>query len=105
MDGKLKKFHFQELDWIVTFPELINEGKKYLYYSVSIEDRKSGNLRIQVCLGDVLDNPEFEKNVPHTVGFFKEIKDNGNSMKFAYLEIRMIRSIEEFWKFLNDTNL
>jgi len=105
LDGKLKKFHFQELDWIVSFPELVNEGKKYLYYSVSVEDRKNGNLRIQICLSDVLDNPEFEKNVPHTVGFFREFKDNDTSMKLAYLEIRMIRSIEEFWKFLNDTNL
>jgi hypothetical protein len=101
----MKKFHFQELDWIIGFPDSINKGRKYLYYSVLFTDRKRGKLPEKVCLGDVLENPEFEKNLPHIVGFYKESISNAGNATCAYLELRRICSIEEFWKFLNDTDI
>ncbi len=92
------------MDWLISFPESGNNGRKYLYYSVSFADRKKGFFKNQVCLSDVLEKPEFEDSFPHTVGFFKESQDE---IKIAsnYLEIRIIRSIEEFWKFLNDLDI
>ena len=105
MDNKTKKFHFQELDWIIAFPDLGNKGRKYLYYSVLFADRKKGSLPQQVCLGDVLENPEFERNLPHTVGFFKESMSDDAKAGSTYLEIRLIGSTEDFWKFLNDLDL
>jgi hypothetical protein len=105
LEKKTKQFHFQELDWIIAFPDFGNKGRKYLYYSVLFTDRRKGGLVGQVCLGDVLENPEFEENLPHTVGFFKESMGNERNSGSVYLEIRMIGSIEDFWKFLNDLDL
>jgi hypothetical protein len=93
------------MDWIISFPDSRNQGGKYLYYSVLFADRKKGNLQAQVCLADVLENPEFEKNLPHTVGFFKESIGNDANVGSVYLEIRIIRSTEDFWKFLNDLDI
>ena len=105
MEENWKKFHFQEMKWLVCFPNCGNEGKKYLFYSVVFTDLNKGNLAAQVNLGDVLDTLEFEKNLPHTVGFFKSNIDQRKDFKCEYLEIRIIRSIEDFWKFLNDLDL
>jgi hypothetical protein len=105
LEKKIKKFHFQEMDWVISFPDSGNKGRKYLYYSVFFSDRKRGKLQAQVCLADVLENPEFEKNLPHTVGFFKESEGKDANPCSVYLEIRMIRCMEEFWKFLNDLDL
>jgi len=53
---------------------------------------------------DLVDSAEFEKNYPYTVGFSKET--SGNDADFSnYLEIRVIRSIVDFWKFLNDLDI
>lgn len=93
------------MDWVISFPDLGNHGRKYLYYSVLFTDRKKGKLQAQVCLADVMENPEFEKNLPHTVGFFKESIGNEANAGSTYLEIRMIGSMEEFWKFLNDLDI
>jgi hypothetical protein len=105
LEGKTKCFHFQEMDWLVSFPASGNEGRKYLYYSVGIKDRKNGNVMSQVSLIDLVDVAEFEKNYPHTVGFFRGSIDDETNFSSNYLEIRIIRSIEEFWKFLNDSNI
>jgi hypothetical protein len=99
-----KCFHFQELDWIICFPSTGNEGRKYLYYSVTLKNPKKGNIS-QVCLEDLVDAAEFEQNYPHTVGFYKETTGNSANFCSNYLEIRVVRSIEEFWKFLNDLNI
>ncbi len=104
MSQMSKKFHFQEMDWIVSFPEIGNKGRKYLYYTVSCIDRKKGNFKDQACLSDILEKPEFENGFPHTVGFFKAPADE-MKVGSCYLEIRIIQSIEEFWKFLNDLDL
>jgi hypothetical protein len=101
---KFKRFHFQELDWVISFPEKGNQGRKYLYYTVTFENRNKGNFEVQSCLADVFENPEFEKSFPYTVGFFKESKGTSNEDPF-YLEMRIIQSIEEFWKFLNDLDI
>jgi hypothetical protein len=108
LERKTKSFHFQEMDWLISFPASGNEGRKYLYYSVEFKDRKNGNAKSQVSLMDIVDVVEFEKNYPHTVGFFREPIDKDTkdaNFSFNYLEIRVIRSIEEFWKFLNDLNI
>jgi hypothetical protein len=92
------------MDWVISFPESGNQGRKYLYYTVSFVDRRKGYSEIHACLADVLENPEFERNFPHTVGYFKESKNEANAGS-NYLEIRIIQSTEEFWKFLNDLDL
>lgn len=93
------------MDWLICFPNSGNEGRKYLYYSVAFKDRKNGNHRSQACLMDIVDAAEFEKNYPHTVGFFREPIGRDTDFCANYLEIRIIRCIEDFWKFLNDLNI
>ncbi len=105
MEKNWKKFHFQELDWLICFPSSGNEGRKYLYYSIAFVNPKNGKEEVQVGLGDVVDTTEFEKNFPHTVGYLKGPIEEGADFKSAYLEIRIIRTIEEFWKFLNDLDI
>ena len=105
LERKTKSFHFQEMDWLISFPDSGNEGRKYLYYSVVFKDCKKGNVKSQVSLMDIVDVAEFENNYPHTVGFFKEPIDENADFSSNYLEIRVIRCIEEFWKFLNDLNI
>jgi hypothetical protein len=105
LEGKTKCFHFHELDWLISFPLSGNEVRKYLYYSVFFKDRKNGNVSSQVSLIDLVDAIEFEKNYPHTVGFFRGSIDVDKDLCSNYFEIRVIRSIEDFWKFLNDLNI
>jgi len=97
-----KKFHFQEIDWVVYFPRYGNKGK-YCTYSVTLRDRKKGTTqpRKRIKLGEVLDKPEIERNFPHTVGFYKMSSGKGASFKPEYLELRKIQTVEEFWMFLN----
>ena len=92
------------MDWLISFPTSGNEGRKYLCYSVMFKDCKKGNSKSQVSLMDIVDVVEFENNYPHTVGFFKGQIDKDTDLP-NYLEIRVIRCIEEFWKFLNDLNI
>lgn len=105
METKGKKFYFQEMDWIICFPNAGNEGRKYLHYSISFIDRKTKQLKTQIALADILDSPMFENGFPHTVGYFKEPIDGEMNFPANYLEIRIIRRIEEFWKFLNDLDI
>jgi hypothetical protein len=104
VETRNKNFHFQEMDWVISFPQTGNRGRKYLYYNVLFSNRKTGKIQDQVCLVDILEKPEFENSFPHTVGFFKENNINSSS-GIDYMEIRIVRSIEEFWKFLNDLDL
>lgn len=48
-----------------------------------------------------MDKSEVADNFPHTVGFFKNSTGVGVKFKPDYMEIRFIRSIEDFWLFLN----
>ena len=100
-----KKFCFQELEWIITFPNLGNRGKKYPDYSVFFSDRKRKIAGKLVCLFEVVENPEFQEVFPHTVGFFKCETDDSLFADSCCLEVRIVRSVEDFWKFLNDLDL
>jgi hypothetical protein len=90
------------MDWLVYFPNSGNGGK-YLSYEVLFRERKGGSSRPakRATLGEVLESREFEQHYPHTVGFFKgSIEEEVNS-GISYLEIRIIKTVEEFWVFLN----
>ncbi|MGB9842078.1 MAG: hypothetical protein ACPLKZ_05065 [Candidatus Bathyarchaeales archaeon] len=102
MENETKNFHFMELDWLVYFPKYGNKGK-YLNYLVVFIDRKKGTAQDAklVKLREVLENPKFENNYPHTVGFYKGDAGGVAEFKPEYLEIRKINSVEEFWLFLN----
>jgi len=52
-----------------------------------------------------LDNPEFEQNYPHTVGYYKDSSGEGAKLDPEYLEIRKISTVEEFWLFLNAVDI
>lgn len=68
-------------------------------------DLSKGKARKKVCLSDILEDPLFEENYPHIVGFFKGSVNGETQLGSSYLEIRIVRSIEDFWKFLNDLDL
>ncbi len=105
METKSKKFYFQEIDWIISFPNTGNEGRKYLFYTVQFFDRRNRQIKLQAILADVVDSPMFENGYPHTVGFFRDSVDKEGNFEANYLELRIVGSIEEFWKFLNDLNI
>lgn len=105
METKSKKFYFQEMDWIISFPNEGNEGKKYCFYSVQFLDKRNKQSTPNAILADVVDSPMFENGFPHTVGFFRDYVDKEGNFEANYLELRIIRCLEEFWKFLNDLNL
>jgi hypothetical protein len=102
--GDLKSFHFQEIGWVISFPKQGNENKKYLYYKVEFIDLIR-HATSQMILAEIVARVEFEENFPYTVGFFKSTVSKETDFKTAYLEIRILRSLEEFWKFLNDLNI
>jgi hypothetical protein len=100
-----KNFHFQEINWVVSFP-LGNAGK-YRDYNVLVKNQNNISQPQQkfTKLGDVLASSEIEQKYPHTVGYFKFSTGEGPDFKPAYLELREIRTEEEFWAFLNSLNL
>jgi hypothetical protein len=102
LDSETKKFHFMEIDWLVCFPKCGNKGK-YLTYDVTLTDRKKGAKQPEknVKIKEIVENPDFEKQYPHTIGFYKEFSGEGAEFKPEYLEIRRISTVEEFWLFLN----
>jgi hypothetical protein len=102
LENGTKKFHFMEIDWLVYFPKCGNQGK-YLNYKVTLIDRKKGTNHPEkiVKIEEIVENPDFEKQYPHTVGFYKESSGEGAEFKPEYLEIRRISTVEEFWLFLN----
>jgi hypothetical protein len=66
-------------------------------------DRKAGEAQSEklVKLGDFLDSPEIEQKYPHTIGYFKVFSGKGKKFKPEYLELRVIKTVEELWLFLN----
>ncbi|MCW4044030.1 MAG: hypothetical protein NWE94_00760 [Candidatus Bathyarchaeota archaeon] len=106
MESRSKKFHFQEIDWVIYFPRLGNKGK-YRDYYVTFRDRKkrvtqSGK---RIKLGEVLDKPEIDRGYPHTVGFYKVSDGRGKSFMPQYLELRKIQCVEDLWFFLNSLDI
>ena len=71
------------------------------------QDRKKGVCQPgkRVSLGELLESHEFEKNYPHTVGFYKDFSGDGAEFKPSYLELRIIRMVEDFWMFLNSLDI
>jgi hypothetical protein len=100
----LKNFHFQEQGFVISFPEEGNERTKYLYYRVRYTDIKA-NQTYETCLAEIVDAHSFDSNYPYTVGFFKGSFDGKTDFGSSYLEIRIVSSIEDFWKFLNDLDI
>jgi len=95
-----------EIDLLFYFPRYGNKGK-YLNYTVMLVDRKKGTNQPEqhVKLKEILENPEFEKRYPHTVGYYKDFSGELAEFKPEYLEIRKISNLEEFWLFLNALNI
>jgi hypothetical protein len=95
-----------EIGWIVSFPRYGNKGK-YSNYSVLFVDKKREATQLGKCvkLSEVLDNPQFEQNYPHTVGYYKGSSGEGAEFRPEYLEIRRVDSVEEFWLFLNAVDI
>jgi hypothetical protein len=106
LSAQFKVFHFQELDWLIYFPNEGNKGK-YSGYTVLLKARKGKDPQHKDCvtLGYVLEQPELEEHYPHTVGFFKGSCDEGDDCELRYMEIRTIHNADEFWLFLNALNL
>jgi hypothetical protein len=105
METRTKKFYFQEMDWIISFPAIGNEGRKYLFYAVHFIDKRNKRNNPHAVLADIVDSPMFENGYPHTTGFFRDPVDEVGNFEAHYLELRIIRCIEDFWKFLNDLNI
>ncbi len=104
LEAKFKTFHFQEIDWFISFPVQGNCGK-YPEYTVLLFNGKadSSNCGKRLKLKEILEMPEVDGNYSHTVGYFKN--DDAVNFKPEYLEIREIKAIEDFWAFLNAVNL
>jgi hypothetical protein len=102
LQASYKRFHFKELDWTITFPPEGNRGK-YSNYQVTLQ-KTPLDPELQMRLGEILDSPEFEEHCPHTVGYYKTApNEHGGTPQ--YLELRKIKSVEDFWHFLNSLNL
>jgi hypothetical protein len=103
LENQHKKFHFQELGWLVCFPACGNEGK-YVTYSVIL---KKGQTQPEktVKLREIVEDLEFEQNYPHTVGYYRFSTGEGTDFHPEYLELRIIRCVEEFWSFLNTLDI
>jgi len=102
LESRTKKFHFQEIDWVIYFPRRGNK-REYRNYNVTFRDRKRGIPQPgkRIKLGEVLDKPEIDRCYPHTVGFYKVSSGKGAKFKPQYLELRKIQAVEELWFFLN----
>ncbi|MCW4009187.1 MAG: hypothetical protein NWF05_01015 [Candidatus Bathyarchaeota archaeon] len=103
MEKHQKKFHFQEINWIICFPADGNTGK-YRDYDVMLVEVKKSHAR-KAKLGEILDESKIDQNYPHTVGYFKACSGEAAAFMPEYLELREIRTVEEFWAFLNALNI
>ena len=90
---KSAKFHFQEVDWIIYFPSIGNEGRSYLKYGVAYRDRIRGVTQpgVRINLGDVVGKREIQENYPHTVGYYLDSSGKGQSWTPKYLTVKLRR--------------
>ena len=100
----LSKFHFEEIDWVIFFPNSGNEGRPYQRYGVAYRDRVRGISQpgVRINLDDVMIMPSMRNNYPHTVHYYLDSIGRGNNWRPQYLETRSIASLEKFFQFLND---
>lgn len=103
MPSQTKVFHFQEIEWTISFPPQGNKGK-YCNYNVTLK-RGPYQPETLVKLGDILENPDLEQHYPHTVGYYKTAHGEEENCKPIYLELRRIKTVEEFWLFLNSLDI
>jgi len=103
LENHFKKFYFQELGWLICFESCENKGK-YVNYDVVLK-KGPFHLETRVKLGEVVEDLDFEKNFPHTVGYFKVSSGEGADFSPDYLELRKISCVEEFWSFLNSLDI
>ena len=103
MENQFKKFHFQELGWLVYFPIHGNEGKYNSYFVFFKRGLTQPEKRVK--LEEILDDPEFEQRYPHTIGYYRESTGDGENLKPEYLELRKVCTVEEFWFLLNSLNI
>ena len=104
VENKFKTFHFREINFFVSFPVGANAGK-YADYEVYVAEGESETpSKKKTRLREFLELARVDQNYPHTVGYFK-MSLAGGCLQPEYLELREIRSIEEFWLFLNAVNL
>jgi hypothetical protein len=102
LEAKYKTFHLLEIGWFIHFPIQGNTGKYPDYDVVWVDGKSESEKRLK--LRNILELPEVENHYPHTVGYFKTPYGDLNSNR-EYLELREIRTVEEFWAFLNAVNL
>jgi len=104
---KSSKFHFQEINWVIYFPSVGNEGRDYMKYGVAYRDRKRGVSQpgVRINLEDAVSKPEIQENYPHMVGYYLESSGKGQDWTPQYLEIRTVANIEEFFEFLDDLGI
>ena len=98
MPSPAKKFHFQEINWTISFLPQGNNGK-YSNYLVSLS--KENQPAIWCKLSEIMENAVVEQHYPHTVGYYKAYLEQPPKSNPDYLEIRRINFVEEFWLFLN----
>lgn len=101
------KFHFQEINWVIYFPSVGNEGRDYLKYGVAYRDRRRGVSQpgVRINLKDVIRKREIQENYPHTVGYYLDSFGKGQDWTPKYLEIRTIANLDEFFRFLHDLKI
>ena len=79
----------------------------YQKYGVTYRDRKRGVTQpgVRINLEDVFNRREIQENYPHTVGYYLNSSGKGQSWTPKYLETRTIANLEEFFRFLRDSNI
>ena len=104
---KSAKFHFREIDWVIYFPSVGNEGRDYMKYGVAYRDRRRGVTQpgVRISLEDVVNKPEITEDYPHTVGYYLESSGKGQNWTPEYLETRAIANLEDFFKFLRNLGI
>jgi len=102
-----EKFHFQEINWVIYFPSVGNEGRNYSKYGVAYRDRRRGVSQpgVRINLEDVIRKREIQENYPHTVGYYLNSSGKGQNWIPQYLEIRTVESLERFLQFLRDLKI
>lgn len=98
------KFHFIEIDLLLYFPSSGNKGRKYPKYGVAFLNRKTREKQEgkRINLEDVLDRAEIKENYPHTVAHYVESIRKGGLFAPLYEEKRVVKNVQEFFKFLSD---
>ena len=104
---KSAKFHFQEINWVIYFPSVGNEGRDYSKYGVAYRDRRRGvsQLGVRINLEDVIRKREIQENYPHTVGYYLNSSGKGQNWTPQYLETRNVADLEEFLAFLGELEI